>query len=86
MLVGKLRPAEHGALLKFMRNAPSNVHIVDDIQYDDTPVAGAEHGENGAHPVPDADKSAIHVVTDVIGATATLFGPAGRQLSDCQTP
>ncbi|MGB7731059.1 MAG: protein kinase [Candidatus Acidiferrum sp.] len=86
MLVGKLHPAEHGALLKFMRNAPSNVHIVDDIQYDDTPVAGAEHGENGAHPVPDADKSAIHVVTDVIGATATLFGPAGRQLSDCQTP
>ena len=86
MLVGKLRPAEHGALLKFMRNAPSNVRVVDDIQYDDTPVAGAEHGENGAHPVPDADKSAIHVVTDVIGATATLFGPAGRQLSDCQTP
>jgi eukaryotic-like serine/threonine-protein kinase len=86
MLVGKLHPAEHGALLKFMRNAPSNVRVVDDIQYDDTPVAGAEHGENGAHPVPDADKSAIHVVTDVIGATATLFGPAGRQLSDCQTP
>ncbi len=86
MLVGKLRPAEHGALLKFMRNAPSNVRVVDDIQYDDTPVAGAEHGENGAHPVPDADKSAIHVVTDVIGATATLFGPAGRQLSDCLTP
>ena len=85
MLVGKLRPAEHGALLKFMRNAPSNVRVVDDIQYDDTPVAGAEHGENGAHPVPDADKSAIHVVTDVIGATATLFGPAGRQLSHCQT-
>ena len=86
MLIGKLHPAEHGALLKFMRNAPSNVRVVDDIQYDDTPVAGAEHGENGAHPVPDADKSAIHVVTDVIGATATLFGPAGRQLSDCQTP
>ena len=40
MLVGKLRPAEHGALLKFMRNAPSNVHIVDDIQYDDTPRRG----------------------------------------------
>jgi eukaryotic-like serine/threonine-protein kinase len=86
MLVGKLRPAEHGALLKFMRNAPANVRVVDDIQYDDTPVAGSEHGENGTHPVPDADKSAIHVVTDVIGATATLFGPAGRQISECQTP
>ena len=69
-----------------MRNAPSNVRIVDDIQYDDTPVAGAEPSENSAHAVPATDKSAIHVVTDVIGATATLFGPAGRQLSDCQTP
>ncbi len=86
MLVGKLRPAEHAALLKFMRNAPANVRVVDDIQYDDTPLAGAEQGDNGAHPVPAAGKSAIHIVTDVLGATATLFGPAGRQLFDCQTP
>ncbi len=86
VLVGKLHPAEHAALLKFMRNAPSNVRVVDDIQYDDTPVATAEQGDNGAHPVPAAGKSAIHIVTDVIGATATLFGPAGRQLVDCQTP
>jgi serine/threonine protein kinase len=86
MLVGKLRPAEHAALLKFMRNAPSNVRVVDDIQYDDTPVATAEPGDNGAHPIPAAGKSAVHIVTDVIGATATLFGPAGRQLVDCQTP
>ena len=85
-ITGKLRPAEHAALLKIMRNAPSNVRIVDDIQYDDTAVAGSESGDNGAHPVPASGKSAIHVVTDVIGATATLFGPAGRQLFDCQTP
>src|SRR5208283_599719 len=56
------------------------------IQYDDTAVASAEQGDNGAHPVPAAGKSAIHIVTDVIGANATLFGPAGRQLVDCQTP
>jgi serine/threonine-protein kinase len=86
MLVGKLRPGEHAALLKFMRNAPSNLRVVDDIQYDDTPVATAEPGDNGAHPVPAAGKSAVHIVTDVIGATATLFGPVGRQLVDCQTP
>jgi eukaryotic-like serine/threonine-protein kinase len=86
MLVGKLRPAEHASLLKFMRNAPANVRVVDDIQYDDTAVPGAEQGENGSHPVPTAGKSAIHIVTDVLGATATLFGPAGRQLFDCQTP
>ena len=70
-LVGKLRPGEHGALLKSIRNAPANVRVVDDIQYDDT---------------LSADNSGIHVVTDVAGATATLFGPAGRQLADCQTP
>jgi serine/threonine protein kinase len=85
-LQGKLRPGEHAALLKFMRNAPSNVHVVDDILYDDTPIAGAEQGDNGAHPVPAKGQGAIHIVTDVLGATATLFGPAGRQLFDCQTP
>jgi serine/threonine protein kinase len=86
ILVGKLRPSDHASLLKFMRNAPTSVRVVDDIQYDDTPVASAQQGDNGAHPVPAAGKSAIHIVTDVIGATAILFGPAGRQLFDCQTP
>src|SRR5256886_10503121 len=28
-LVGKLRPAEHGALLKLLRNAPSSVRVID---------------------------------------------------------
>jgi len=82
-LSGKLRPAEHGALLKLMRNAPSNVHVVDDIQYDDSPVANTD-AENGARPGP--GYSAIHVATDVLGATATLYGPAGRELNTCQTP
>jgi eukaryotic-like serine/threonine-protein kinase len=86
ILTGKLRPSEHASLLKFMRNAPSDVRVVDDIQYDDSPVASVEQGDNGTHPVPTAGKSAIHIVTDVIGATATLYGPAGRTLSDCQTP
>jgi serine/threonine-protein kinase len=85
-LQGKLHPAEHAALLKLMRDVPANVHVVDDIQYDDTPVASAEQADNGAHPVPAKGKSAIHIVADVLGATATLFGPAGRHLFDCQTP
>src|SRR5208282_1187104 len=85
-LAVKLRPAEHAALLKFMRNAPANVRVVDDILYDDAPVPAAEPGDNGAHPVPAAGKAAIHIVTDVIGATATLFGHDGRMLVDCQTP
>lgn len=85
-LAGKLRPAEHAALLKFMRNAPSDLRIVDDIQYDDAPVANAEEIDNGAHPVPSAGKAAVHIVTDVLGAKVTLYGPAGRTISECQTP
>jgi serine/threonine protein kinase len=85
-LTGKLHPADHAALLKFMRNAPANVRVVDDILYDDTPVASAESGDNGAHPVPGKGRSALHVVTDVIGANATLIGPDGKRLFECQTP
>lgn len=85
-LAGKLRPADHASLLKFMRNAPANVRVVDDIQYDDTPVASAGQGDNGAHPVPAPGMSAIHIVTDVVGAKATLFGPSGHAPSYCQTP
>src|SRR6516162_3039514 len=85
-LAGRLRPAEHASLLKFMRNAPSNVHVVDDTLYDDAPLVAAESGDNGAHPVPGAGKGAIHIVTDVLGANATLFGPGGREINTCTTP
>jgi serine/threonine protein kinase len=86
-LVGKLRPAEHGALLKLLRNAPSDVRVIDHLEYDDTPVAAATGGsDEGAHPVPSAGQGAIHVVTDVIGATAVLRGPAGHVLNKCATP
>ncbi len=84
-LAGKLRPAEHGALLKLLRNAPSDVRVIDHLEYDDTPVATGNTDE-GSHPVPTAGRGAIHVVTDVIGATAVLHGPAGRVLSKCETP
>ena len=82
---GKLRPSEHGALLKFLRDAPSGVQVIDHIEYDDTPAAAADLQEGG-HPVATLDSGAIHVLTDVLGATATLYGPAGRQLRQCQTP
>jgi len=86
---GKLRPAEHASLLRFMRNAPVLVHVVDDILYDDTPLPSSERsdkGDNDGHPVPPEGMGAVHIVTDVLGATATLYGPAGRSLRDCQTP
>src|SRR5215469_3666065 len=85
-LGGKLRAAEHASLLKLMRNAPSKVHVVDDIQYDDTPLAAAEPADNGADPAPGLGKGAIHIVADVPGAKATLFGSAGRELNTCTTP
>jgi hypothetical protein len=91
-LSGKLRPAEHGALLKFLRDAPASVHLIDHIEYDDAPdLASAPSGGNaspgsGAHPIPVPGSGAIHVVTDVLGAAAFLHGPSGRVVSQCLTP
>ena len=85
-IAGRLRPSEHADLLKFLRNAPPDVHVVDHIEYDDSPVAVASSSDESSHPVPAAGRGAIHVVTDVTGATATLHGPAGRVLSKCETP
>jgi serine/threonine protein kinase len=85
-LSGKLHPAEHGGLLKLLRDAPAEVRIVDHIEYDDTPVAAASGVAEDSHPVPASGNGAIHVVTDVIGATAILHGPRGRALAQCQTP
>jgi serine/threonine protein kinase len=86
VLGGKLRPGEHGALLKSLRDAPADVRVVDHIEYDDTPPAAAETADEGSHPTPTAGLGAIHVVTDVLGATAVLHGPMGRALKQCQTP
>jgi serine/threonine-protein kinase len=85
-VAGKLRPAEHGALLGFLRNAPSDVRVIDHIEYDDSPVAAAGNPIDGGHPVPEPGRGAIHVVTDVIGAGAVLRGPAGHVLNKCETP
>jgi serine/threonine protein kinase len=86
ILAGKLRPAEHGELLKFLRNAPAAVRVVDHIEYDDAPDLGKTDTGEGAHPTPTEGLGAIHVVTDVIGATAILHSPAGRVVTQCQTP
>jgi serine/threonine protein kinase len=85
-IAGKLRPSDHASLLHFMRNAPGTVHIVDDILYDDTPLPDREKGNNESHPVPGKGYAALHIVTDVLGATATLYGKTGAAVSNCQTP
>ena len=76
-LSGKLRPADHGELLRFLRNAPSGVQVVDDIQYDDTATA---HPTVSSSPV-----ASIRIVTNVAGAIASLSSgsSAARQ---CETP
>jgi len=85
-LAGKLHPTEHAGLLSLLRNAPSDVRVIDHIEYDDAPVSASGSGDEGAHPVPELGHGAIHVVTDVIGASAILRGQAGRVLSKCETP
>jgi hypothetical protein len=86
VLSGKLQPAEHGALLKFLRDAPASVRLVDHIEYEDAPAADKSADVDGGHPVPPPGQGAIHVVTDLVGATATLRGPAGHVLKQCQAP
>jgi serine/threonine protein kinase len=85
ILGGKLHPNEHGALLKLLRDAPAEIRVVDHIEYDDTPIAASENLDEG-HPVATNGRGAIHVVTDVIGASAALRGPAGHVFGQCQTP
>jgi|tagenome__1003787_1003787.scaffolds.fasta_scaffold20989660_3 serine/threonine protein kinase len=86
ILAGKLHPVQHAALLKLMRDAPPEVRIVDHIEYDDAPFTADAGSTEDSHPVPTAGRGAIHVVTDVIGASAILHGPAGRVFDECQTP
>lgn len=85
-LVGKLPPAEHGELLKFLRHRPASVHVTDHIEYDDAAVAPRADDDDTIHPVPAAGRGAIHIITDVIGARAVLHGPAGHVVNKCETP
>jgi eukaryotic-like serine/threonine-protein kinase len=85
-LAGKLRPAEHGALLKFLRGAPVGVQVVDDIQYDDTAEAPLAAEDPSSHPTPVKGRSGIHIITNVIGATAYLGTDDGSSARQCETP
>jgi serine/threonine protein kinase len=85
MLSGKLRPSEHGELLKFLKAAPAGVQVVDDIQYDDTTVNSGGNVEPSSHPVPASGRGAIHVITNVVGATAVATGDYDYS-QRCETP
>jgi serine/threonine protein kinase len=81
-LSGKLRANEHGELLKFLKAAPAGVQVVDDIQGED---ATTSSGEPTPHPVPGAGRGAIHITTNVVGATAVVTDGYKRR-EQCDTP
>jgi serine/threonine protein kinase len=82
-LSGKIRPAEHGDLLKFLRNAPAGIQVVDNLQYDDTPASpGLNVG--ASHPAAAPSYAAIHIATNVAGAVASLG--SGSSSHQCETP
>jgi serine/threonine-protein kinase len=85
MLAGKLRPAEHGEVLKFLRSAPAGVQVVDDIQYDDSPSTDPS-ADDSQHPAAVPGRAAIHIISNVIGATASLSGADATSARQCETP
>ncbi|HSC44471.1 MAG TPA: PEGA domain-containing protein, partial [Candidatus Acidoferrum sp.] len=88
ILSGKLRPAEHSDLLRFLRNAPAGVQVVDDIQYDDSIAASAAASgktNDDAHPAAVPGHAALHIITNVVGATAYL-GANSAAARQCATP
>jgi serine/threonine-protein kinase len=84
-LSGKLKPAEHAEMLKFLKNAPAEVQVVDEIQTQDATVSNGGNIEPSSHPVPAAGQGAIHVITNVIGATAVVTGDYNTR-EQCETP
>jgi len=84
-LSGKLKPAEHAEMLKFLKNAPAEVQVVDEIQTEDATVNNGGNIEPSSHPVPAAGHGAIHVITNVIGATAAVTGDYNTR-EQCETP
>ncbi len=85
-MAGKLGQSDYTSLLHLMPNAPSTVHIVDHLQVIDTPLANETAPDNGTHSLPSKGYAAVNIVTDVQGATVTLFGKSGSPVDNCQTP
>src|SRR5262249_26951295 len=78
---GKLRPDEHADLLKSFRNGPAGVQVVDDIQYDGSPLTSEHQG----HPAAVVGRSAVHVFANTAAATAIL-GSGSAEARRCETP
>ncbi len=86
ILSGKLRSAEHSDLLKFLRNAPGGIQVVDEIQYDDASEAGSSGDASSRHSAAVPGHAEIHIITNVIGATAYLEAGDNAAARQCETP
>jgi len=85
-VAGKLGPSDYSSLLHLMQDAPASVHIVDDIQNIEPAAPIAEKSESSSHPTPGKGYGSVRIITDVPGATATLSGKTGIEVTSCQTP
>ena len=83
-LSGKLRPADHGELLKFLHAAPSGIQVVDDIQYDGSAYASPA-GANSPHSANPSVSANLRINTNVGGAIA-LLASASAATRQCETP
>lgn len=81
---GKLKPAEHGELLKFLKGSPAGVQVVDDIQYVEAVVPSGNGAAGRPAAVPGL--GAIYVTTNVPGATALIPPTDGEPAQQCATP
>ena len=70
-LSGKLRPFEHGELLKFLRNAPAGIQVTDDIR-DDT--------SNTASPGDDSSKRQVNQPAPLAQGLLVTSDPAGADV------
>jgi serine/threonine protein kinase len=75
MLAGKLRPSEHSELLKFLRNAPSGIQVIDDIQYDTFNSTPSSENLSQPQPIqPQPIEQGLLVTSEPPGADVFLNG------------
>jgi len=74
-LSGKLRPVEHGELLKFLRNAPPGIQVTDDIR-DDTSNIASPREDSSKHKIiqPAPVAQGLLVTSDPAGADVFING------------
>jgi len=85
-LSGRLNSRDHRKVLENLKNISGDVHLVDHLEYADESSATGGGDKTDDRPRPSAGVGALDVTSDVLGATTTLRGLAGRILSQCVTP